>query len=141
MTNVDNFLTIFGDGGSRGNPGESAYGFAVYDTNENLIYKEGKKLGIQTNNYAEYQAVINALVWVINNKPDISIIKFKLDSLLVASQMNGSFKVKHPEIKKLFLKAKELEGNLNGKITYSQIPRALNKVADKMVNDALDDLI
>lgn len=140
MTDIDSRLTIFGDGGSRGNPGESAYGFAVYE-NEELIYKEGKKLGIQTNNYAEYQAVINALEYVLKHKKNSKLIHFKLDSLLVASQMNGTFKVKHPAIKELYLKAKELEQKTNAKIIYSQIPRSQNKVADKLVNDALDDLI
>lgn len=141
MTTIETKLIIYGDGGSRGNPGESAYGFAVFDDSEKVIYKEGRKLGIQTNNYAEYQAVINALAWVIENKPNTTSIHFKLDSLLVASQMSGKFRVKHPAIKNLYREAKTLESKTQCKIIYSQIPRALNKIADKMVNDALDNLI
>lgn len=131
-------LTIYGDGGSRGNPGEAAYGFAVFDDNGILIYSEGKRLGIKTNNVAEYSAVINALKWVIINYPQVSIITFRLDSLLVASQMAGKYKVKHPDMRQLFISAKQLEGQLHAQIIYYQIPRAQNTVADKLVNDALD---
>lgn len=134
-------LTIFGDGGSRGNPGQAAYGFAVYDENDNLLYKEGKRLGITTNNVAEYSAVINAFKWVLKNYPQIKNINFKLDSMLVASQMSGKFKVKHPAMKELFITAKGLEGQLQAQIIYTQIPRAQNKTADRLVNDALDSLI
>ena len=129
---------IYGDGGSRGNPGEAAYGFAVFDESNNLVYGEGGRIGIDTNNVAEYSAVVNALKWVLSNSPQIKSVHFKLDSLLVASQMNGKFKVKHPNMKKLYLEAKNLERKLEADIVYSQIPRAQNTVADTLVNDALD---
>lgn len=131
-------LIIYGDGGSRGNPGEAAYGFAVFDEEEKPIYSEGKRLGITTNNFAEYQAVINALRWIIENYSTAKHITFKLDSLLIASQMSGKYKVKHPSMRELFLTAKQLEAQLSAQIIYTQIPRAQNKVADKLVNDALD---
>lgn len=132
-------LTIFGDGGSRGNPGEAAYGFVVKDTDtDKIIYEEGKRLGIATNNFAEYHAVIKALEWVKLHDKNAETIHFKLDSLLVASQMNGKYRVKHPDMKKLFLTAKGLERELSAQIIYSQIPRALNSEADRLVNDALD---
>ncbi len=129
---------IFGDGGSRGNPGEAAYGFAVFDENQISVYKEGKRLGIATNNFAEYMAVVSALEWVLKNFPTTERIHFKLDSLLIASQMAGKFKIKHPSMKELYMKAKKLEQQLSAQITYSQIPRAQNKVADSLVNAALD---
>lgn len=131
-------LTIFGDGGSRGNPGEAAYGFAIFDADGTQIYSEGKRLGVTTNNVAEYSSVINAFRWLIENNPEVEEILFKLDSLLVASQMNGKFKVKHPNMKELFIVAKRLEGQLKAKIEFTQIPRAQNKVADTLVNKALD---
>jgi ribonuclease HI len=137
MKQVDK-ITIFGDGGSRGNPGEAAYGFAVFTGNGDPIYSEGKRLGIATNNVAEYSAVINALRYVVTNFPDISELQFKLDSLLIASQMSGKFKIKHPVMRELFITAKGLEAQLHAQIIYSQIPREQNKVADKLVNDALD---
>ena len=131
-------LIIYGDGGSRGNPGEAAYGFAVFDENGKLIYSEGKRLGITTNNFAEYSAVINALSWVLKNNSNTANIHFKLDSLLVASQMSGKFKVKHPSMRELFINAKNLESKISAKVIYSQIPRDQNQTADKLVNDALD---
>lgn len=131
-------LIIYGDGGSRGNPGESAYGFAVFDMQGVQIYGEGKRLGIATNNLAEYSAVINAYRWVLENDPKVEEITFRLDSLLVASQMSGIFKVKHPSMRELFFTAKRLEAELSAQIIYTQIPRAQNKVADALVNAALD---
>ncbi len=134
-------LIVFGDGGSRGNPGEAAYGFVIYDTKENILYKEGRKLGITTNNVAEYSAVVNALKWIIENNPNVSHIHFFLDSLLVASQLSGKFKIKHPNMKDLFITAKQLENKLQAEIIYTQVPRHQNIHADKMVNDALDGKI
>lgn len=131
-------LIVYGDGGSRGNPGDAAYGFAVFDEQEKLLYSEGKRLGITTNNVAEYSAVVNALQWILANHPAASHITFRLDSLLVASQMSGMYKVKHPAMKDLFIKAKLLEKQLSAQIIYIQIPREKNKVADRLVNDALD---
>lgn len=134
----DSKLIIFGDGGSRGNPGESAYGFAIFGDNNDIIYSEGKRLGVTTNNVAEYNSVISALTWTVKNLPRTKHIHFKLDSLLVASQLSGKFKVKHPNMKPLFITVKKLEDKLNAQIIYSQIPREQNKVADRLVNEALD---
>jgi ribonuclease HI len=135
---VNSNLIIYGDGGSRGNPGEAAYGFAIFDQNETLIYSEGKRIGVNTNNVAEYAAVINAFRWVIEHYPNVNQITFRLDSLLVASQMSGKFKVKHPNMREFFTMAKSLESQLPAQIIYSAIPREKNKVADSLVNAALD---
>ena len=137
MKNIQS-VTIFGDGGSRGNPGPAAYGFTIFDETGKHIYSEGKRLGVTTNNVAEYSAVISALRYLKAHFPDVQVVHFKLDSLLIASQMSGKYKVKHPDMKELFITAKGLESQLSAQIIYSQIPRALNKEADKLVNDALD---
>lgn len=134
-------LVVQGDGGSRGNPGQAAYGFAIFDNEKNVLFKEGKRLGVTTNNVAEYSAVVNALKWIEKNMSTVAEIEFYLDSLLVASQMSGLYKVKHPDMKKLYLEAKNIENNLAAKVSYFQVPRAQNKIADKLVNDALDFLI
>ena len=131
-------LTIFGDGGARGNPGEAAYGFAIFSEDGELLYSEGKRIGKDTNNVAEYSAVINAFKYVIKHLANAEHITFKLDSLLVSSQMAGKFKVKHPNMKDLFITAKNLESKISAQIIYTQIPREENKIADKLVNDALD---
>lgn len=134
-------LTVFGDGGSRGNPGQAAYGFVILDEKGSVLYQEGKRIGIASNNVAEYSSVINALKYIKAKIDTAEEINFFLDSLLVASQMNGKFKIKHPDMKRLYFEAKELERELNANIFYAQVPRAQNKLADKLVNDALDDLI
>ena len=77
MTTKHN-LIIFGDGGSRNNPGEAACGFVVYE-NEKEIYKQGKRIGIASNNVAEYTAVIEALRWVKDNRENIARVDFFLD--------------------------------------------------------------
>jgi ribonuclease HI len=134
-------IIIYGDGGSRGNPGEAAYGFAIFDEQMEPIFSEGGRIGINTNNVAEYMAVVKALEYVSRNLSQVSIIEFRLDSMLIASQMSGIYKVKHPSMKELNAKALNIQRTLNAQVTYKQIPRALNKVADALVNDALDNKI
>jgi len=133
-----NKLKIFGDGGSRGNPGQAAYGFVIYEDSEKVVYKQGTRIGINTNNVAEYSAVINSLDWIEKNCKDVNEISFFLDSQLVVSQLTGKFRVKHPNMLPLFAKVKQLEFRLNARISYTAIPRAQNSAADEMVNLALD---
>ena len=94
ITNPD--FIIYADGGSRGNPGKAAYGFVVYDGEKKELYKEGKYIGIDTNNVAEYSGVVSALKYLLE-KGDAqnSRIQFRLDSQLVASQLEGIYKVKN----------------------------------------------
>lgn len=128
-------MQIFTDGGSRGNPGQAAYGFIVKD--EGKIMKRGfSPIGITTNNVAEYTAVIEALKFL--QKENVTDeLNFFIDSLLVVSQLSGKFKVKNAAIRDLVLKVKELEASFQ-KITYTHIPREQNKEADALVNLALD---
>lgn len=131
-------LIIFCDGGSRGNPGEAAYGFVAYDKSKNIIHEEGKKLGIQTNNFAEYTAVIRALEWFLKNTRSEKQIDFFLDSKLVVEQLSGNWKIKSENIRALFIKVKNLERLLSAKISYTHVRREKNTEADRMVNFALD---
>lgn len=134
-----NTLTIYCDGGSRGNPGESAYGFVVFENNKK-IYEDGKKLGIQTNNFAEYSAVINALRYLSRVKYSVQNISFFLDSKLVVEQLSGRWKVKNESLRDLYHTIKTLEISLAKRITYNHIPREKNSEADRVVNQALDNL-
>jgi len=130
---------IYTDGGSRGNPGESAYGFVVYDKNRRLLYEEGKKIGIKTNNFAEYSAVLEALKWVEQySKTGPINIQFFMDSMLVAEQLSGRWKVKSESIRSLYYSIKELEQKLKSETSYSHVYREQNKEADRLVNEALD---
>lgn len=136
-----NIITVFCDGGSRGNPGEAAYGFVVFDDSSKIIYKEGKRLGIQTNNFAEYSAVISALLWLQKNNSKNLPVSFFLDSMLVVEQLSGNWKIKSENIRNLYFSVKTLERSMDIKITYAHVRREKNKEADKMVNLALDNLI
>ena len=135
-------LSIYCDGGARGNPGPAAIGFVVYKDRK-IIHKSSKKIGETTNNVAEYQAVIAALEWL--TKPSAighlpSAISFYLDSQLIVNQLNGNFKIKNSNLQKLIVRAKNLERKINGKISYSYVSRRRNKIADALVNQALNGL-
>jgi ribonuclease HI len=135
-------LRIFTDGGSRGNPGPSACAFVVYGVQNNILFESQKLLGIHTNNYAEYQGLQLALIWLSENFQDVSEVKFFLDSLLVVNQTNGKFKVKDQNILNEYLQVKKLLQNLLPlRCSFTHIPRELNKRADYLVNLALDSAV
>ncbi|MBI4099796.1 ribonuclease HI family protein [Candidatus Microgenomates bacterium] len=131
-------LIIFCDGGARGNPGPAAGAFVVYNDAGNLREKRGKYLGETTNNVAEYQAVIMALEWLVQNPAEAD---FRLDSNLVVNQLNGTFKVKDAKLRELLLKVRELEAKVVLPLTYSYVPREKNMVADALVNQTLDNSV
>lgn len=137
---IHNSLFIYCDGGSRSNPGLAAAAFIVKDSSGSIIDKEGKFLGIATNNQAEYHAVILALIYLSKNPkiitPEINIY---LDSVLVVSQINGLFKIKNSDLRNLLFKIRELESQIKSKIIYSQIPRSQNWEADLLVNQTLNN--
>src|SRR3990167_3559058 len=92
-------LNIYTDGGARGNPGPAAVGVHIEDTQGNHVVSLGKKIGHTTNNVAEYRAVIEALDLALQLNKKISKINFFLDSNLVASQLNGVFKIKNSNLR------------------------------------------
>jgi len=132
-------LIIYTDGASRGNPGLASYGFSIRNEKGKVLYEEGKYIGITTNNFAEYSAVLNALKYVEENyKGKYSGLDFYMDSKLAVEQLSGRYKIKSLNLKPLIYKIKELEGKL-GEPVYKHIPRELNKVADWLANQALDN--
>lgn len=131
-------LIIYTDGASRGNPGPSSYGFTIYDQEGNLLYEEGKYIGITTNNVAEYTAVYEALKYVKENYNKASLnIEFFADSKLVVEQLSGRYKVKSPHLRPIIEQIKILSVQLGGAI-HTHVPRAKNTEADRMANLALD---
>lgn len=135
-------LNVFTDGGARGNPGPSAVGVYITDENNKKIAGFGKRIGIATNNVAEYKAVIEAFDWIIENKKLLlrnARINFFLDSKLVCSQIIGIFKVKNVALKDLLLDVRDREGQMSLQVFYSHIPREQNTKADAFVNVALDE--
>ena len=134
-------LNVFTDGGARGNPGPSAIGVFIKDESGREVAGFGKKIGVSTNNIAEYKAVIVALFWIIENKEKLSKdvkINFFLDSNLVCSQITGLFKIKNSQLRDLLFQVRQMESEIDIPINYSYVPREKNKEADKYVNLALD---
>jgi ribonuclease HI len=135
--------SIHTDGGARGNPGPAAIGVVIEnDVDGQVVAEFGKTIGETTNNTAEYQAVIEALSYLL--RPDmrergsIQSISFYLDSTLVVNQLNGLYKIKQPHLRELFMKVRVLEEQVGGQIHYAAIPREQNTRADFFVNKALD---
>lgn len=132
-------LVIFTDGASRGNPGPASYGFTVSDEKGQLLYQEGRYIGLTTNNVAEYTGVLEAVKWV-KKKYGHSPLEIELyaDSKLVAEQLSGRFKIKSPHLKPIIDKIKILAIELGG-VIYTHVPRAKNTMADRLANQALDN--
>ncbi len=143
MTKISHII-IYTDGGSRSNPGEAASGVYITDAEGNKITGFGKRLGIATNNVAEYTAVILGLEWVISHRNDFAnelTVDFLMDSLLVCSQVSGVWKVKNEALGNLLGILREKQRLTNAKVTYAHIRREKNKEADRYVNLALDNKI
>ena len=128
-------LLVEADGGSRGNPGPAAYGALVRDaaTGETLM-AEGLPIGDTTNNVAEYSGLIAGLEMARLVDPGAAV-EVRMDSKLVIEQMAGRWKIKHPSMKPLALKASGLRPPT---VRWTWVPRAENKRADALVNAALD---
>lgn len=135
-----NIINVFTDGGARGNPGPSAIGVYI-EKNGKKLAGFGKKIGIGTNNVAEYKAVLEAFSWIRDSKKNLgenANINFFLDSKLVCSQIAGLYKVKNANLRSLLFAVREKEGELGLPILYKHIPREKNTKADAFVNQALD---
>lgn len=134
-------VNVFTDGGSRGNPGPAGVGIYITGKKGKEIVSIGKRIGLATNNVAEYKAVLEALSWISENKKKLGNnpkINFFLDSKLVYSQIAGLFKVKNPFLRTLLYEVREKEMQVKSQVFYNHIPREKNTRADEMVNKALD---
>jgi ribonuclease HI len=129
-------VKLYTDGGSRGNPGPSASGYAILDMNGHIVVKKGVYLGITTNNQAEYQALKFGLEEV--QKMGVKEVDVFMDSLLVINQMLGIFKIKNRDLWPIYAAIKDLAASFK-RITFTHVPRELNKIADSAVNETLDD--
>lgn len=138
-------LDVECDGGSRGNPGIAGCGSSVLDGDQEVAAR-WEFIAKATNNVAEYQGLINALELAIEvakmrgAAPSELEIQVRMDSKLVVEQMSGRWKIKHPDMKPLAARVKELEATLAA-VTYNWVPRAQNKRADELANRAMDDKV
>ncbi len=129
-------LKIYSDGGSRGNPGPSAYAIVVTEDGK-VIHEHSEFLGTNTNNYAEYRGLIAAIGKALELKEDE--VEFIMDSELVIKQMRGEYKVKSPNIMELHRDAKAMS-SLIPKVTFTHVRRENQFVsrADALLNAEMD---
>lgn len=133
---TDGTLVLHVDGGARGNPGPAAIGVVVSDPDGNVIEELAERIGATTNNVAEYRAVLRGLERARElGAGEVEIVG---DSELVARQLSGAYKVKHPAMKALHEQAIAALGGFE-RWTIRTVPRARNARADALVNAALDE--
>ena len=131
-------LTVYTDGGSRGNPGKSAIGIVILDSSKKILMEYKEFIGLGTNNQAEYHAIIKALN--LAKKFEGKTLHFFSDSELMIKQLKGEYKVRNIGLSKLYEKVKLLEKDFE-KINYSNVRRTNEfiQIADSLVNNALDN--
>lgn len=129
-------VKLYGDGGSRGNPGPSASGFVIMDMNGTVVVKKGVYLGVTTNNQAEYQSLRLGLEEAL--RMQAREVHVYMDSLLVVNQMLGIFKVRNRDLWPIHAAIKDLATKFK-RVSFTHVPRELNKLADGAVNEALDE--
>ena len=134
-------IIIYTDGGSRGNPGLAGMGVVIANEKGKMVKEYSGFLGVKTNNEAEYEAVIFGLkkIKALLGKEKIknTEIEFRLDSQLIARQLNGEYKIEEERLFPLFIKIWNLKMDF-GPIKFSEIPREQNKEADRLANEAMD---
>ena len=128
-------VKLYADGGSRGNPGPSAGGFVVLNMQDQVLSKSSKYLGITTNNQAEYHALKGGLE--LCHTGGAKMVHVFMDSLLVVNQLKGIFKIKNRELWSINEAIKNLIPQFET-VTFTHVPRELNRLADAEVNKALD---
>jgi probable phosphoglycerate mutase len=127
--------TLYTDGGARGNPGPAAYAFVLEAEDGTVLDARGKAIGVATNNVAEYSALVAGLERAV--EAGVRELEVVSDSELVVKQMRGEYKVKHPALQELFLRASRLAREIH-RVRYTAVRREHNELADRLVNEALD---
>ena len=128
-------IVAYIDGGARGNPGPAGYGVRIQSADGTVLDELHGALGIATNNVAEYNGLLAALRWAVEN--NVSRVQIRADSELLVKQMRGEYKVKNEALRELVDQAEALERRL-GRVTYTAVRREHNELADRLVNEALD---
>jgi ribonuclease HI len=136
MRGRDQRLILRTDGASRGNPGPAAAGIVIQMEDGTDLVREGRYLGLMTNNQAEYRALILGLTIAATLHP--AAVEVRMDSELVVKQMRGEYAVKSPDLLPLHQQAWALAGQLP-QVAFVHVRRAANAVADALANRALDE--
>jgi probable phosphoglycerate mutase len=129
-------LIVHIDGGSRGNPGDAAFGVHVADSEGKRVAELYGFLGRATNNVAEYEALLHALQWAAaRGEKRLQVFS---DSELLVRQLEGRYKVKHPDLRPLYERARILMTRF-AEVKVAHVRREQNVEADALVNRALDE--
>ncbi|MDD5438581.1 MAG: ribonuclease HI family protein [Candidatus Omnitrophica bacterium] len=128
-------VTVYADGGARGNPGPAGIGVVILDDKGKKLRELSKSIGTATNNVAEYTAVIYGLQEALFLRADE--VDVYLDSELVAEQLGGTYRVKNEGLRPLFEQAVHLMQGFK-KVNVKNIPRDKNTDADRLVNRAIN---
>jgi ribonuclease HI len=127
--------TLFTDGGARGNPGPAAYGYVLEADDGTLLAAHGERIGVATNNVAEYRALIAGLEKALElGLNEVGVVS---DSELLVKQMTGEYRVKNEALRKLNDEAERVARRI-GDVSYRAVRREHNELADRLVNEALD---
>lgn len=137
VTLIGEHVTLYADGGSRGNPGPSACGYILLDEQGEVLVDKGVYLGITTNNQAEYQGLKSGLEEAL--QMGARSVDVRLDSMLVINQMKGVFKVKNRDLWPIHDNLKQLVKSFD-KVSFTHVPREMNRLADAAVNRVLDEV-
>ena len=138
-------VVVYTDGGARGNPGAAGAGWVIYDGDPStgsgrLLVKSRKYLGdSRTNNWAEYEALILALTEAKKRGLAVRPIEVRMDSELIQRQMINEYQVKEESLWPQYIKVHNLLVAHFSKVTFVHVPRAENKEADQLVNEAIDE--
>ena len=123
------------DGGARGNPGPAAYGYVLEAEDGTVLAAHGERIGVATNNVAEYRALVEGLRKALELAVDeVEVIS---DSELLVKQMTGEYRVKNEALRELSIEAAGLARKLR-RVSYEAVRREHNELADRLVNEALD---
>ena len=128
---------MYADGASRGNPGPASIGAVVYDAAGREVHTVSRRIGRATNNEAEYQAAIAGLEAAL--ALGASQVSLRMDSELVVRQLERRYRVRNPRLQPMFARVSELARRFD-EFDVDSIPRAMNKRADELANQALDRL-
>ena len=128
-------ITAHIDGGARGNPGPAGYGVHI-QLPDGSVHELHGGLGIATNNVAEYNGLLAALRWAVENGH--RQVQIRADSELLVKQMRGEYKVKNPGLQPLVARARLLVGQLD-RVTFEHVRREHNKDADRLSNLGMDE--
>jgi len=128
---------LFTDGGARGNPGPAAFGYVLEAEDGTVLAAHGEAIGVATNNVAEYRGLVAGLARAVELQ--VAEVEVVSDSELLVKQMRGEYRVKNEALRELSLEAARLARRLR-KVSYTAVRREHNELADRLVNEALDEV-